>query len=213
MAKLVESGDRPGEKEPLDRFSKAFSDFLKMDDEILALAVKNTNIKAYQLAFGSGAQSVHEIDTALSRFIARPSLPRDATLAAVGALTAVMRIQALLPPHIAEESDQKMDQLEAQMATEEQTVKKSLDALSAAPALRADPDLATARASYARFSEVKAQILKLSRENTNVRSLSLTLDQERRRVFASCQDALDGLRQAILADGAAMPAGHPPAVK
>jgi hypothetical protein len=202
LAQMIDAGDRPTEKEALGRFSAAFSDFLKMDAQILDLAVRNTNIKAYQLAFGDEAQAVKEIDGALFRLLSRPTTPRETTLLAVGALSGVFRIQAMLPPHIAEESDQKMDQMEAQMAAEDRSVRKDLDALAAIPALRADPDLATARKSYQRFGELKAQILKLSRENTNVRSTSMTLDRERQRIFNTCQDAIDSLRQAVLADPA-----------
>ena len=46
------------------------------------------------------------------------------------------------------------------------------------------------------FSEIKAQIIKLSRENTNVRSLAISLNQKR-KVMLMCQDALAALEQAI----------------
>jgi hypothetical protein len=59
-----------------------------------------------------------------------------------------------------------------------------------------DTDLATATSAYARFSEVRAKIIPLSRENTNVRSLAISLDQKRKVMFL-CQDALASLEQAI----------------
>ena len=60
-----------------------------------------------------------------------------------------------------------------------------------------DADLAKAASSYARFSTIRTQILKLSRENTNVRSLAISLNQKR-KVTLLCQDALNALKQAIL---------------
>jgi hypothetical protein len=56
-----------------------------------------------------------------------------------------------------------------------------------------------ASASYARFSKVRTQILALSRENTNVRSVAISLGQKR-KVMLLCQSALDALHQAILAE-------------
>jgi hypothetical protein len=49
---------------------------------------------------------------------------------------------------------------------------------------------------YAKFNEIKAQIIKLSRENTNVRSVALSLNQKRKAMLM-CQDALAALEQAI----------------
>ena len=65
------------------------------------------------------------------------------------------------------------------------------------PSLSGDADLATAASGYARFSKIKTQILALSRENTNVRSLVISLNQKRKVMFL-CQDALNSLKQAIL---------------
>ncbi len=62
---------------------------------------------------------------------------------------------------------------------------------------RGDADLATAASRYARFTKIKTQILALSRENTNVRSLAISLNQKR-KVMLLCQEALSALKQAIL---------------
>jgi glycyl-tRNA synthetase beta subunit len=103
----------------------------------------------------------------------------------------------LIPPHIAEESDQKMDKLEALMSREDKQIRKNLDELTALPKLNQNADLATAASSYARFSKIKTKILALSRENTNVKSLSISLNQKRKMTLL-CQDTLNKLQQAIL---------------
>ena len=69
-------------------------------------------------------------------------------------------------------------------------------ALAAMEKLAANPSLALAISSYARFSDTKTQILKLSRENTNVRSLTISLNQKRKTMFL-CLDALVNLRNAL----------------
>ena len=113
--------------------------------------------------------------------------------AEIGAL----RIQTLLPPHIAEASDARMDELEALMTQEDEQVRSDLAGLGALPKLSGDADLATAMARYDQFREIKSQILALSRENTNVRSLSISLNQKRKVMF-SCQEALRHLEDDIL---------------
>jgi hypothetical protein len=200
LAQLLATGGTPREKNFLDQFSKAFAEFQRIDQELLALAVKNTNLKAYTLAFGPAADAVTEMDNALSRLASKSaSSPEAGNVAslAFGAQTAALRIETLLAPHIAEESDKKMDDLEARMAADDQAVRKDLDDLATQHNLGDDPDLKTAVSAYARFGDIRKQILALSRENTNVRSLSISLDQKRKAMFL-CQDALASLQQAIL---------------
>ena len=200
LAELLARGGTQGEKDLLAQFSKIFADFQSIDSDLLDLAVKNTNIKAYSLAFGPAADALKEMDTALSRLVVKSASfqeVRNVTLLAFGAQTAALRIQTLLAPHIAEESDQKMNEMEALMTKEDQQVRKDLDGLTALQELHGDPDLETAATNYARFSEVRGRILALSRENTNVRSFAISLGQKR-KVMLLCQDVLSALQQAIL---------------
>jgi hypothetical protein len=189
-----------GERDLLAQFTEAFANLQRIDEEVLGLAVKNTNLKAYALAFGPAADAQAELDAALARVLAKRAqaldAPRVAQLA-FGARLGLLRIQALLAPHIAEESDAKMDQLEAVMAREGRQVQRDLDGLEALPALQGDTDVATAVSSFAHYRDLEVRILALSRENTNVRSLSLSLNQKRKAMTVSL-DALNALRQAIL---------------
>ena len=176
------------EKELLAQFSQAFEKFQRIDKELLDLAVRNTNIKATALAFGPAAEAIRQMDGRLSHLIDEG--PLRIAQAAAHAQAGALRIQALLPPHIAEESDAKMDALEAEMAREDRGV---VDALKR---LGTSPEADTARTAWARFEELRSQILKLSRENTNVRSLAISLN-EKRSVMLLCQDALAALEGAI----------------
>ncbi len=105
------------------------------------------------------------------------------------------RIQALLPLHISEAGDQRMDELEANMTKEDQRVRSHLKSLDEVLG-PSSPDLEKARSGYARFTELKGQILDLSRQNTNVRSLIISLNQKR-KATQICQDALIALDLAI----------------
>ena len=164
------------------------------------MAVKNTNIKAYSLTFGPAAAALNEMNTALSNLItSNTGSPNEkqVMLLAYGAEISGVRLQTLLPPHIAEESDQKMDEVEVLMSREDKQIRKNLDELTALRNLKQKANLATAVSSYAQFSKIKTQILALSRENTNVKSLSISLNQKR-KVMLLCQDTLNKLQQAIL---------------
>ena len=200
LDELLASGGTQRERELLARFSEAFENLGRVDEEVLRLAVKNTNLKAYGLLFGPAADALAEMDAALARLgvkRADPAEARRTMMLAFEARIGVLRIHALLAPHIAEESDPKMDRLEASMRDEEKRVDEDLAALVEAPGLRADPDLATARASFARYVSLKTQIVAFSRENTNVRSLSLSMGEERKAMLR-CLEPLEGLKQAIL---------------
>jgi hypothetical protein len=192
----------PLERDVLAKFDEAFAEYRRVDDEVLALAVRNTNLKASALAFGPAADAVREMGAALDRLVAShaDSLNGKSVTSLAGrAQIAALRIETLLPPHIAEERDAKMDELEAAMAKDDETVRASLADLAKLTAVAGDAELATATARYATFTDLRARIVALSRENTNVRSLAMSLNQKR-KVTAACLDALGALRDAVLAE-------------
>jgi len=198
-ALLAASGTQR-EQDLLAQFTAAFGQLKSLDEEVLGLAVKNTNLKAYGLLFGAAASTLAEMDATLAQVIAKradsPSARRVIPMA-FGARLGVLRIQTMLAPHIAEESVEKMDQMEASMGKEEVQVRKDLDGLAALAKPEADADVTTALSQFGRYKELKARILALSRENTNVRSLALSLNQKR-KAMALCLDALNALKVAIL---------------
>jgi hypothetical protein len=196
---LVNQGGSQAEKDLLAEFAKRFSEFQRIDEELLSLAVRNTNREAYALSFGPAAAALDEMSAALSRLVTANADAPDARKVmsfAFGAQIGALRIQTLLPPHVAEASDARMDELEARMSREGEQVRSDLDGLAALPKLGGRDDLGVAAAAYARFGELESRILALSRENTNVRSLSISLNQER-KVMLACHEVLDGLQEAI----------------
>jgi len=200
LAPLVARADLGRERALLDRFAGEFGGLRRGAEEVLGLAVRNTNLKAYALAYGPAAQAVGALDGALARLAERRQGAPEGR--AVGHLAArarisALKVQVLLPPHIAEESAQEMDRLEAAMAAEARQAGQALERLAAIPGAVGDPDLAAARAAWATFLEVEARILALSRENTNVTSLALSLNQQR-KAMAVCVEALLALQQAVL---------------
>lgn len=200
LGELLAAGGTQNERDLLVQFSRVFKDLQRIDSALLELAIKNTNLKAYGLAYGPAANAVKEMDSALSNLVVKSAnFPeaRNAALLACEAQISALQIQTLLAPHIAEESDSIMDKLEAQMAREDKEVRNDLVGLVAIQGFRNNPDLEIALSSYIRFSEVRGRILALSRENTNVQSLSISLGQKRKVLFL-CQDVLSALQKNIL---------------
>jgi len=199
LVELSNQGGTQAERDLIAEFSQRLVDFQHVDDELLGLAVKNTNLKANALAFGPAAGAVDEMCAALSRLVAANADSADAKKLmslAFGAETSALRIQTLLPVHIAEASDPRMDEMEAVMTKEDETIRSDLAGLRALPKLNADADLAVATSRYDQFSAIKSQILVLSRENTNVRSLSISLTQKR-KIMLDCNEVLSQLEDAI----------------
>jgi hypothetical protein len=200
LGALLATGGSSRERDLLAQFSSAFTNLRRVNDEVLALAVKNTNIKAYGLLFGPAAETLAEMDAALDRVAAKRAGSTSGTRVMEMALRArigVLRIQTLLAPHIAEENDTKMDQLEASMTAEETLIRKELDGLATLTTPTGDADVAAASSRFAQYEEIKAQILPLSRENSNVRSVSLSLNQTRKAMIV-CLDSLNALKDAIV---------------
>jgi len=208
LGKLLVAGGTPRERELLEQLSASLGQLRQVDEQVLALAVKNTNLKAFALAFGTAedrreragdtAKAVlEELDGALLQAAQRHAggphagqVQRLADRVRIGTL----RVQALLAPHIAEERDQRMDHLEAVMAGE---LGQARAALAELVKLVGAAEVAPAMARLDRYLELQRRVLALSRENTNVKSLALSLGQKR-AVQAVCQETLAALQQAIL---------------
>lgn len=179
----------PEEAERLRRFEDAFSEYRKADEEVLALAVQNTNLKAFALSFGPASEALAMMELALRPVLAaggKGGKAAEAALLASRALTEALRIQALHAPHITEKTEVRMDELEKRMAEADKEVRAALGALgpSGAPALTA----------YEEFQKVTAEVVRLSRLNTNVRSLALSLDRKV-KVLAVCNQTLEALKE------------------
>jgi len=87
-----------------------------------------------------------------------------------------------------------MDRIEARMRMEEAMVRKSLATLSNTADGR--PAAQRALQEFETFMGFHAEILKLSRHNSNVRSLALSLGRKR-TLAATCEERLRALQQLL----------------
>ena len=102
----------------------------------------------------------------------------------------------LQAPHIADADEAVMTRMEKSMATSEAAARNALKALSSLVEPRFQARIVAATAALDRFMAVNQQIISLSRRNTNVRSLALSLNQKV-KVIPKCENVLHALRDAL----------------
>jgi hypothetical protein len=194
------AGKGPAEEEKLlSEFDAAWTQYQALDQEILGLAVENTNLKALRLSLGPAADALTRFDAALQQLAAAATAAPDSAEASSAALQAVVaahKIQLLQSRHIAEPSDPEMDRMEAEMSDLDKQASGALETLSKLIGPTQQAEMAQAQAAYQEFQKVQTQILDLSRRNSNVRSLALSLGKKR-LATASCTEALTALQKSI----------------
>ena len=182
----------------LDEFGSRFAAYRALDRTILGLAVENTNLKAQRLSFGpaqEAADSLRDSVDALAPSDAAKNTWRVKALAAAAVAT-VREIQVLQAAHIADADDGAMSRMEKRIATLEASARSTLGELAALVQPASRPRLGAATAALDRFMGVNAQITALSRRNSNVRSLALSLN-EKGKLAGACEESLWALRQAL----------------
>ena len=182
----------------LDTFRNRFAEYQKLDAEILPLAVENTNLEAQRLSFGPAADAANAFRTSVEA-AAKKARAGDAWRAealAGRAIAALLEIQVLQAPHIAEAQDAAMDRIEQQMAASDASARKALEQIKTLLPPESGKHLAEVAAALDRFETTNKEILTLSRRNSDVRSLALTLGQKR-MLTAQCDDQLRGLQEAL----------------
>jgi hypothetical protein len=189
------------EQRLLGEFAGRYAEYRELDRRILDLAVENTNLKAQRLAFGPAQDAANAFRDALKAATSAAGKDpwRVEALASTAVLT-VREIQVLQAPHIADADEAVMTRMEKQMATSETAARQALDQLRALLPPSSQGELRAATAALDKFMDLNLQIITLSRRNTNVRSLALSLD-EKRKVTASCEESLHALQAALAKRG------------
>lgn len=196
LGPLLEGLQFGAERNQLAEFERAFASYRDVDSQILTLAVENTNVKAQRLSFGPAMVAVDAFEGALGRLAPAPGREWHVEALKARALAEVREIQTLHAAHIAEADDQVMDRLEARMHDAESRAKIALTNLRPLTASRASAALDDAVRQLAQFLDVTSQVLSLSRRNTDLRSLALTLN-EKGKLHAECDRALQTLNEAL----------------
>ena len=182
----------------LDRFKARFTQYRALDGEILPLAVENTNIKAQRLAFGPAQDAVTAFRQSIEA-AAKTAAPTRAAVAdatAARAIADVLDVQVMEARHIAESNETAMSRMESAMTASLTAARTALASLTASLPPASHPSLASAAAALDRLTAANAELIALSRRNSNVRSLALSLGKQR-AVTAECDEMLQTLEDAL----------------
>ena len=195
LAELITADARRDEVEKLAAFAARWDELKAIDARLLELAVANTNLKAARLLAREGSVALDRFITSVDAMMLAFSdiaIVRSVATAA----TAVARIQSLLLVHIPEASDAEMTTLEARIRRLGATVDAALqEAVPSVPSTASGAAADGAKA-WAEYQRVAAEVIRLSRLNTNVISVDVSL-HEKRTATRACLDALGDLRSAI----------------
>jgi hypothetical protein len=199
LAMIIQQSGTSKEQETAAEFDSCWREFRKLDEEILDLATQNTNLKAQKL---SATQFYHEVavfEKSLRTLIQRDmqhNRPGFITVYSYESITAILQLSALHEEHIAEADDREMDLIERRMKDYLDTAKKALQKLHSFPELRGNAELANAESVYKSIVEINAEVVRLSRLNTNIKSTALSLGKKR-LISAKCQEILGALQETI----------------
>jgi hypothetical protein len=182
----------------LEGFAGRYDEYRRVDDEILPLAVENTNVKAQRLSFGPAQQAADAFRTALERTVMAGDDKRgwQSQALAARAVSAVRRVQVLQAPHIAEADLAAMSRMEREMAASEDDARSAVRQLAAVLPASNSGHLADAIAALDRFAVTNKDLIALSRRNSDVHSLALSLGRKR-TVTAECEAQLRALDQTL----------------
>ena len=198
LMKLLRSLSFAKEIQLLEEFGRHFAKYRELDHTILTLAVENTNLKAQDLAFGPAREAADNFRNALGEVALRASPKERCRVEGLiaKAVLAVREIQILYGPHIAEPNEAAMTNMEQEMANLDANARVAVTSLTELVPRDVRPSLSIALSALDRFKDLSRQIVALSRRNTNVRSLKLSL-QTKPALTAACDESLRGLQDLL----------------
>lgn len=192
LAALLTALDYQPETSTLSEFSTRFEALNALNREILDLAALDTNLKAQRLSFGQAQDAATQFTAALEPIRSGNNAMTHAM--ASDAVAALREIQTLEAPHIAAAEEGVMDRIEVRMRSEEAVVRKNVSSLSSVAGGQAAARAASQ--AFEAFMSHHAEILRLSRRNSNVKSLALSLGRKR-TLAAQCEESLRSLQEAL----------------
>lgn len=205
LGRIIEAGARADELQAFRELGACLGRYQDVNREVLALAVENSNLKAQRLSFHAAREALVRMRVALDELVGKSQASVEGAAIAAAAyrtLTAALEIHVLESRHIAEADDAEMDRIETEMRAFDERVAEGLRSLTPREVSEgAAVAAADARAAYEDFRKVNAEVLVLSRHNTNVRSLAISLGRKR-EITTQCQERLHVLHEIVRTDDA-----------
>jgi hypothetical protein len=199
LTALIQKDPSDQEMKLLGEFDRCWKAFRKTDRELLMFAVQNTNLKAASLSFIQGGEALKRLEEALNRLkrvgpVDKATLQIDQLICRT--LAAGLKIQYLQAPHIAAVSDQQMDKIEREIKQNEETARDSLVGLKGLLPEAKQADWQKAKIAFDHLVDITAQVIHLSRQNTNIKSFELSLGRKSKQT-AQCEEILTSLQEAV----------------
>jgi len=191
---LVRADGKESEKTTLEAFEADWTRLKEIDKRLLVLAVQNSNLKAAALLSREGRESTIAFSDTLevaAKGVSDPETLRTIAKCQVSGL----RSLSLLLLHVPSEDDAEMSRYEELIEQRNAEVERGLDELRTR-ALLPSAVLDEATRHWSSLKEVEKRALKLSRENSNVTSRQMSLD-EKEKAAESTLAALDRFESAV----------------
>lgn len=185
LHQLVTIDARPTEQAAIAKFDEAWTRLATVDAQLLSLTEANSNLAASKLAETRGLDALNALVDALRDAAAKEKEVTRVRTLSEGAVAA-LRIQVLLPAHIASGDEAEMNRRETRI----EALAASVD--SALAVQRGGP----AAAAWEQYRAVTDEILALSRRNTHVKASELSLHEKREAMLAAL-NALGALEAAV----------------
>lgn len=203
LGRMIEADAAADELAAFRELGACWTKYQDVNSEVLALAVENANLKARRLSLYAARDALVRMRVALDELVGKSQASVEGAAiaaAAYRALTAALEIHVLESRHIAEADDAEMDRIETEMRAFDERVTEGLRSLTPREVSKGAAVAAVdARAAYEDFRKVNAEVLVLSRHNTNVRSLAISLGRKR-EVTTQCQERLHVLHEIVRTD-------------
>ncbi|MCE5334558.1 MAG: hypothetical protein LLG06_08185 [Desulfobacteraceae bacterium] len=200
LGQLVEEDKIPRETGLLREFDSCWVELRRLDKVILEFSVENTNIKASKLSFGQGRRALERFEKSIEELVSKAGVQADREAQFLRLVAEAMidgfKIQQLMGPHIAAAGDEDMDRMEKEIARLNGLTRQDLQKVEELVPEQNRHTVKEAEAAWIDFEGVTAEVVKLSRKNTNVKSLELSLGQKR-KVMAHCDETLASLQSAV----------------
>ncbi|MFP5213298.1 MAG: hypothetical protein ACLGPL_07950 [Acidobacteriota bacterium] len=196
LRRLIEEDRIEREMALLHDFDTCWDELQKIDKVLLEFAVENSNIKAANLSFTQGSLAINRFKQNLSALIEKSPTNQQIQRLASDALVAGFEIHYLHAPHIAAANDTEMNRIETEIAQLSGVVHSCLKEMEGYVTEENQSFLHGAVFAFRDFESVTSEVLRLSRQNTNLKSFELSLGRKR-KITAQCDDTLTSLSESI----------------
>jgi len=180
-----------------DEFDKSWVQYCQIDKEESDMILQKSNTQAYVISFTEAFTAFSTLENALKEVMQKnkEAQEKDQISGLCFQIVAESaKILALEAPHISEISDERMDAIEGKMKISSQAVGEALGKIRKLVRGNEVAAVDTVAHSFEAFESVNAKVLKLSRINSDMKAL--TLSMERKQIIAAeCLALLDSLRE------------------